>query len=37
MMPTDTRTKWERHPLAELPTAFDQLASRLEGRSGRPS
>lgn len=37
MMPTDTRMEWERHPLAELPAAFDQVVARLEGRSGRPS
>ena len=37
MMPTDTRMEWERHPLAELPAAFDRLVNRLEGRSGRPS
>jgi len=37
MLPTDARTEWKRFPLAELPRAFDQLVSRLEGRSGRPS
>jgi hypothetical protein len=37
MLPPDTRTVGERHPLAELPILFDRLVSRLEGRSGAPS
>lgn len=37
MLPPDTRTGGKRYPLAELPRAFDQLVSRLEGSSGRPS
>ena len=37
MLPPDTRTEGRRYPLAELPTLFDQLVSRLEGRSGRSS
>jgi hypothetical protein len=37
MLPPDARTNAERHPLSELPTLFDQLVSRLEGRSGRSS
>jgi hypothetical protein len=30
-------TAEERYPLSDLPTRFDQLVTRLEGRSGRPS
>jgi len=37
MLATDAQTEWERRPLAELPSAFDQLVARLERRSGRPS
>jgi len=37
MLAPETRTVGERHPLAELPTLFDQLVSRLEARSGKPS
>src|ERR1700733_3691889 len=37
MLPPDTRTEGERYPLAELPVRFDELVSRLEGRSGRSS
>ena len=37
MLPPDAQTKVERQPLAKLPAMFDQLVSRLEGRSGRPS
>jgi hypothetical protein len=33
----ETHTPYEGHPLAELPTLFDKLTSRLEGRSGAPS
>ena len=33
----DAQTKEERYPLSELPKLFDQLVSRLEGRSGEPS
>jgi hypothetical protein len=32
-----TPTDGERFPLADLPARFDELISRLEGRSGRPS
>jgi len=37
MLPYDARTEGERYPLAELPRLFDQLTSRLEGLSGKPS
>jgi hypothetical protein len=37
MLSTDTHTEGKRYPLAELPAYFDQLVSRLEGRTGRPS
>jgi hypothetical protein len=37
MMPLDTLTDYERHPLAELPSLFDQLTSQLQSKSGRPS
>jgi hypothetical protein len=37
MLPPDTRTQGERHPLPDLPTTFDWLVSRLEGRSGKTS
>jgi hypothetical protein len=37
MLPPDTRTEGERYPLAELPARFDELVSRLEVRSGKPS
>jgi hypothetical protein len=37
MLATDAQTEWERRPLAELPSAFDQMVARLEGRSGKPS
>ena len=37
MLPPDTCTEGERYPLAELPVRFDELVSRLEGRSGRSS
>ena len=37
MLPLDIRTEGKRYPLAELPALFDQLISRLEGRTGRPS
>lgn len=33
----DTPTIGNRYALAELPTLFDQLISRLEGHSGKPS
>ena len=33
----DTRTEMVRYPLTELPRLFDQLVSRLEGRTGVPS
>lgn len=37
MLSPETRTVGERYPLAELPARFDELVSRLEGRSGTPS
>lgn len=37
MLPTDTKSPGDRHPLRELPGLFDQLISRLEGRSGAAS
>lgn len=37
MLPPDIHTEGERYPLSELPTLFDQLVSRLEGRSVKPS
>ncbi len=37
MLSPEMRTVADRHPLAELPTLFDQLVSRLEGRSEAPS
>jgi hypothetical protein len=37
MLSPETRTVGDRYPLAELPTLFDQLVSRLEERSGSPS
>jgi hypothetical protein len=37
MLSPDAQTEGRRHALAELPMLFDQLASRLEGRSGMPS
>jgi hypothetical protein len=37
MLSLDTRTEEEQHPLAELPSLFDRLVSRLEGRSGKTS
>ena len=37
MLSPDTRTEGDRYPLRKLPTLFDQLVARLEGRSGRPS
>lgn len=37
MLPPEVRTSGERHPIAALPKLFDQLVSRLEGRSGKPS
>ncbi|MGH9564162.1 MAG: hypothetical protein ACRD3S_22140 [Terracidiphilus sp.] len=37
ILPADTRIEWERHPLAELPSAFDKLVARLEGRSQKSS
>ncbi len=33
----EDRVEGERYPLAELPSDFDRLVDRLEGRSGRPS
>jgi hypothetical protein len=33
----ENHTPYNRHPLAELPTHFDKLVSRLEGRSGQAS
>jgi len=37
MFPPETRTKGDRYPLIELPALFDQLVSRLNGRSIGPS
>jgi hypothetical protein len=37
MLSPDTRTEGDRYPLRKLPTLFDRLVTRLEGRSGRPS
>lgn len=40
MYPPEASTQEKRHPLSELPSAFDTLASRLaekSGRSGKPS
>jgi hypothetical protein len=37
MLSPDTRTVGDRHALTELPTLFDKLVARLEGRSRRPS
>jgi hypothetical protein len=37
MFPPDTQTMGERYPLAELPKLFDEVVSRLEGHSGKPS
>jgi hypothetical protein len=37
MMSSDTRTEGDRYPFSDLPTLFDQLVIRLEGRSGSPS
>lgn len=37
MLSSDTRTQGDRFPLHDLPALFDQLVSRLEGRSGTPS
>ncbi|HWY67422.1 MAG TPA: hypothetical protein VNX88_02095 [Terriglobales bacterium] len=37
MLSPDVRTEGERYPLAKLPALFDELVSRLEGRSEKPS
>jgi hypothetical protein len=37
MLSPDTPTEGHRYPLADLPALFDQLVTRLEGRSGSPS
>ena len=37
MLSPEARTDGQRFPLAELAVQFDQLVSRLEHRSGRPS
>jgi hypothetical protein len=37
MYSPDARNAERRYPLADLPSAFDQLLTRLEGRSGKPS
>jgi len=37
MLSPDTRTEENRSPLPDLPTLFDQLVTRLEGRLGSPS
>jgi hypothetical protein len=36
MLPLDTRTEEEQHPLAELPSLFDRLVLRLRGALERP-
>ena len=37
MLPPDARTNGDRYSLAELPRLFDQLVTRLQGRSGKVS
>jgi len=37
MLSPQTPTDGERYPLADLPARFDELVTRLEGRSGRTS
>jgi hypothetical protein len=37
MLPPEAHTEGQRFPLFELPARFDQLISRLERRSGKPS
>jgi len=37
MLPTETPKSGNRHPLPKLPTLFDQLLARIEGRSGKSS
>jgi hypothetical protein len=37
MLSPDTPTKGDRHRFEDLPALFEQLVSRLEGRSGKPS
>jgi hypothetical protein len=37
MLSPDIHTQGRRYPLTELPKLFDQLVSRLEGRSGKTS
>lgn len=37
MLPPEASTEGERYPLCELAGLFDQLVSRLEGRSGKES
>jgi hypothetical protein len=37
MLSPQTATDGERYPLSELPAKFDELVSRLEGRSESPS
>jgi hypothetical protein len=37
MLSPDTRTEGNRYPLPDLPALFDQLVTRLEGRSGSSS
>jgi hypothetical protein len=37
ILPPEAQSEEERYPLAELPTQFDALVTKLEGKSGRPS
>jgi hypothetical protein len=37
MLPFETVTEDERYPFVQLPSIFDNLVARLEGRSGKPS
>ena len=37
MLPPESNKEGDRHPLAELPVLFDQVVSRLENRSKKPS
>ena len=37
MYPPDASTSEKRYPFTELPQAFDRLASKLEGQTGKPS
>ena len=37
VLPSDAKTEGDRYPLVELPALFDQLISRLEGRTTEPT